>query len=462
MLNLRWKPEIIYWLIAFCIGIFYVFFLINAQTPDQRAHFFRVYQLSTGQLLGLKVGNISGGYIPKYIYEQRIGPNLHIKFSKKDTTIAITKHISAMNKTQLKYFPNSVLYSPVAYVPQIFGMLLGRLLHLNTYGLLVISRLFGLLCCISIVYYAIKIIPIFKWGMTALALIPLVINQMSSVSADAMMLTTAILFFSLILKYSFKECKIRRKDMLFLSLIYMILCLTKQGYFGLILLYFLLPLNKFVSKKSYFFCFIFIFLMGIIPMFCWSLLVKTIYVPFTIKGIYPNVYQQMLFIFSHPLIYIEALFKCILQIRFNNFFATMFVPTTIYMAALTVPQMYLYVICSIMYFYFICLCSVFSRDKYIFTLRQRILLLLIVCLGYVMTATIAYVGFSSVGSVNIQGYQLRYMLPFIIVLPFAFCGILHQKKSVLIEVVRLENVGVFVMIMISALVIHGQIPYVSM
>ncbi|HXN34821.1 MAG TPA: hypothetical protein VN877_01535, partial [Opitutaceae bacterium] len=58
------RPEVVFLLLACSFGVAVLFANAPFQAPDENDHYFRVFQLSEGTLLGEKRGSDSGGVLP--------------------------------------------------------------------------------------------------------------------------------------------------------------------------------------------------------------------------------------------------------------------------------------------------------------------------------------------------------------------------------------------------------------
>lgn len=134
--------------------------------------------------------------------------------------------LSPDNKSFVE-FPNTALYTPLPYLPQAFGIALGRIFNFSPLILVYIGRIFNLFAWIFLVYLAIKTTPISKWLIFLLALTPMSLFQASSLSADAFTNGVAFLLIALFLLYSFDKAKtIKRVDILIIFLLSLLLSLV--------------------------------------------------------------------------------------------------------------------------------------------------------------------------------------------------------------------------------------------
>lgn len=174
-----------------------------------------------------------------------------------------------------------ITYSPVPYIIPAFTITLGKLLNLSPLILIYIGRLANLLVWVFLTYLAIRIIPVHKWVLFMIALIPITLFEAASLSADSLILGLSFIIVAIFFKYAFDDNKekINIKDIYILFILILLLSLSKQIYFLLLLLIFLIPSWKFGGRKKMFLAAGFLFLSVIIISGGWNLLVKDLYVP---------------------------------------------------------------------------------------------------------------------------------------------------------------------------------------
>lgn len=141
----------------------------------------------------------------------------------------------------------------IFYYPQALGLLIGRLLNLNVFGCVLLGKLFNLLCFVLLAYKAICITPILKNSMIVIALFPMTLYQAASYSPDALLNGLCFLFIALCFYYAYGTKKeLGYKDVLLLGVVLALIFLCKYVYVFLGLLVFIIPMNKFGDKKTYF------------------------------------------------------------------------------------------------------------------------------------------------------------------------------------------------------------------
>ncbi|MBO6158399.1 MAG: DUF2142 domain-containing protein [Firmicutes bacterium] len=107
----------------------------------------------------------------------------------------------------------------IAYLPQVIGVSLARLLGFGNVLLLTMGRFFGLLFYSLMVYLAIKITPYFKQLFMMIALMPICLELGASFSYDCTILGLSFLFIAMALRLIYGEVKATWRDFAALSIV---------------------------------------------------------------------------------------------------------------------------------------------------------------------------------------------------------------------------------------------------
>jgi uncharacterized membrane protein len=220
------------------------------QVPDEPAHFYRAYAVSQG-------GFLAGG--GDDLLSQRLPSSLHrlVEITVDDVPRHPEHKIQPgtwrralelrlkPEETEVFGFTKSLNYTVVPYLPQAFGIAVGRLLGVPPLGLLYLARTANLIGAIALIYLAICQLPGFRWLAALLALMPMAMFLRSSVSADAVVLAIAFLLTATIAKIAFRNDPPRGfSDSALLIVLSAALCLTKPVYLPLVFASFAIPISR--------------------------------------------------------------------------------------------------------------------------------------------------------------------------------------------------------------------------
>lgn len=238
-------PERAFLGIAIIFGLVYVMLIPPFQATDEPQHFFRAYQLSQGVMYSVPLphGGI-GGFIPRSFKYAANDLLYHPLSGISDRRFAKYFALKA-GVTDETHFENTALYSPVAYLPYAAALTVFKAFNVGLLPMLYALRLVGLATGIYVLFLAIKITPVGKWGFFAVGVLPMTLYQMSTISADMLTITASLLLTALLLNVLVHPKQDLHTQMRGLAALSLIVFLTKPTY-GVIVLA-LVSLRKKVS-----------------------------------------------------------------------------------------------------------------------------------------------------------------------------------------------------------------------
>lgn len=234
------KPEKAFLIIVPLFCILLTLAMPVSKGHDETIHGLRIYEYAEGKF-------ISNG-VKAYLEEGVINA-----IDNKPTyeSIINNEKTYSTNTSKIEWGYRIAAYSPLTYMPQIIGIIIGRAFTTNSMVHFYIARIANIITCVAMLYYAIKIIPYGKNMLFLLCVAPIVIEGFSTLSADGMLVATSFLFIAYILKLrEEKNKKITKKDIAILTILSIIIGLTKTIYIILLPLLFLLPKEKFKTRKT--------------------------------------------------------------------------------------------------------------------------------------------------------------------------------------------------------------------
>lgn len=177
---------------------------------DEEAHFTRAYSITTGHLA---LHNTTQVAVPKS-FRQTIGcfqtktnqPGTMYRYNYAN--YGINKRLSytcAMNlplkqNDTEKVHTSAYVYSPIAYIPQTIAILAGRLLRAPIIIMAYMVRFSVLIEYIVMIALAIKLLPIRRWALTGIALLPTPIMFINNPSGDFILFGAAALMSAIIVR----------------------------------------------------------------------------------------------------------------------------------------------------------------------------------------------------------------------------------------------------------------------
>lgn len=276
------RPEFIFLVFGLVFGVLFLVLTPMFEVPDEQAHFHRAVEVANGVFYNKEVPTLSA-------YDELLHQNLIIK--------AKIEHLT-------KTFHSVSGYSPVMYLTSALGVKFGALFK-NPRLMFYLARLFNLFSWLALLYFAIKITPVFKWHFVLFALLPMSIYEGMSVSADSFVNGYLFLFFAYMFKLIFdKKEKLSRYEIIIYFLMTIISCLLKGC---LIYPAFLFVFVK--DKRKWIVSFIVILLSVVIG----GLWATNNHIALGPEG---NPEFQKAFILSHPFLYCKLFCKTLLGSSF--------------------------------------------------------------------------------------------------------------------------------------------------
>lgn len=416
-------PENAFAFIAVIYGILFLVITPPFQVADEYNHFYRAFQISEAHIIAERQQNQVGGLLPKslVITANKVSQNLIFHPENKQNTKNIFSVLSlpldSYNRVFL-HFPNTSLYSPIPYLPQAFGIALGKIMDFSPLLMMYLGRIFNLLVWVWLGFISIKTTPVYKWLIFLLLLTPMSLFQASSLSADPVTNGISLLLVTICLRCAFEKSKrVPKVAFYIIVLLGMLLAISKQAYIPLIFLYLLIPIKKIRNKKSYFINFIALVLSTIFANAIWSFFIKGLIIPLRPDVSNVSAGAQLMFLLGNPL-NLFVVIQNSLSIHgieyINQFIGVLGWLDT------PLPPMYIW-------FHLIILLLVSllnNQEKVTISLKQKLIIFMSLSLSFIIIMALVYLSWTPVGKNVIEGVQGRYFIP---IAPLFFFLFYNQK-----------------------------------
>ena len=414
-------PRLTIWFCAFCLifGIPLVFLYPPFLASDEIAHFYRAYQVSEFRLFSDANGQEGGGILPSsltatvdVVKENMLDiPGFTLESLKDIPRIPLAPHDRTWTA-----FTGSALYSPLPYLPQALGILIGRVFNSTPLTLHYFARICSLLTWALMGMLALKTIPIYKNVLFILMLSPLVFSKAVVVTADVVTVGACALLVCQALKIACGEQNVTRGDVTLLFIYAALVGFCKIVYAPLAALCFLIPIKRLGSRKRFWLicggAIIIAFAANFLWMFCLAgnLPIRTN------TSAQPGV--QVGYILSHPLSFVKVVWRYTYEYLWPNFqsiFGSLIVWREVWLPAWVIALLWAAVLFA----------AIMDKPAYDLRLWKKAGVLAVVLCEYVLIIASLYVSFSTPMATRVQGMQARYMFP--LMLPFLL--IFKRKKA---------------------------------
>jgi len=410
------KPEYIFVVLAFIFGLQIVYVNPPFHSNDEDRHFYYAYHFSYGKIQQDYNGDSTmiGTYYPKSLLN--ISKSFQgIPYAERKISKAKIKEISItpLNEQDTSFYTNFDRYpSFLGYIPHIIGIWVGEIVNDNPLHIGWWARIGGLIFYIVIMFYVIRILPIFKAFFLLFGLTPMVLYQMASVTYDFGIVVSAFSIVAFCLYFTFEEkAFVDWKMILLFTLIGLYQNYAKGGYYFLSVLLFMIPHRKFKLNFNPLFVTIPVVLISILHFkygsLFWRLFItydKPITIPGFQKDFLFNSDINLARGLSDPIQLLENIWHNLLHFR-REWLAGLIGK---FGYSYTEMPMNFYILHGVILF---TVAFLEARDKFVMSLKSK----LVVAATLITTAGFVIIGFYFVGPLGnnlIFGFQGRYLIPF--------------------------------------------------
>ena len=409
--NLNLRKEKIFLILASIYCVMGLFIIPPFAINDENFHFYKSYAIANKQIE-------NPAYIPKSVVEftETIGfseyINEHGKIDMSNMKEASKIKLSKQDTEKVDSLVVAI-YNPIAYIPQVIGILVGSFFNLPILYLFYLGRIVIFIIWLTIMYIAIKNAPDkIKDIFLIVGLFPSSVQESFPYSTDVLINSLSFLYLSYLFNlYLDKYEKFNWKYGLVFFLGVFMPTTAKITYFLFILLIFIIPFSKFENRKIFFLTTSFIFLTTLFTSIVWS-------------KVSPSYIHDT----SGNLIYLKS--------NLIDFFRIFLLTTREYIVSYAENSVGILgwhdtkLPFIITYGYMVLLgLHIFSKNIIERKDYKFWIIILFVLIGtYGGISTALYIAWTPIGSKYIQGIQGRYFLPLIPIL-----AILLSQKRILLQ-----------------------------
>jgi len=255
----RTRLEYVFLVIALGWGVAQVFIVPPLQVPDEGDHWFRAWALTDGQLTADQEGMVTlpGSFARlSGLYTRLVGGvggmlSLPVSLEGQEGFSGYPDLFNSPGPPGTIRVPSRVAtYGPVGYLPQAAGVGLGRLVDASPLACFYLARLANLFAALVLLFFAVRLAPFGKQLFILLALLPMTMFELASVSCDALTLAGAMFYTALVL-WASKRATLRRVDVALVLAASALLLNVKPGYWALVLLVLLIRPSQLGGRARY-------------------------------------------------------------------------------------------------------------------------------------------------------------------------------------------------------------------
>ena len=248
MNRIRIQPHTAFLIFALFFGLIFIFLLPVGAGNDEETHFARIYEISLNHplpnsYLG-RAGLPQSFYAVSYRQQKFLAPLTWEQF-QNSLQYTVRDPQTVAYRTRATYSPLNYIFQ--AALVRIFGWYLSLPIPILYYLL----RLTYLLLYVLLTALAVRILPIGKWLLVALALAPITLLQAATVSSDPITNGVSFLFIAWALHLLICQPPFNRKITLLTFGLLLLLFSVKVNSIPLLLLLLLLSPRQFPSHKAF-------------------------------------------------------------------------------------------------------------------------------------------------------------------------------------------------------------------
>lgn len=417
------KLEIMFLILVICFGFFFTIMTPVFYSWDEEEHFVKAYNLASFNLVmreGESISypsNIEGFLNKKYVIDH---PNYRSFEEYEDVTGELLKLDYADN--QVAYYPSTAItYTPAPYLFSAFGVLLGKILcQIFGFPFLIsfyLGRFFNVLIYAILGSLAIKLIPTGKRLLFMCALLPTIVFQAASFSADVVINGFSFLVFAIIIKWLFDKKRLTKFDLAIICTCFILITASKVAYAPIFLLILIFKNENFADKKRERIIKLSVLLLGVLTAMAVFIYGNRMGIAqWVIPGV--NVKEQLLSVIHNPINFIWVIIKTFLLNK-----DTLLAGSTISLAYAGYLEKNMLIIMIIA----LGLIAFMDAEQNSVGLKMRDRgIILFMCLATIGLSMLAmYLTFTPVNYDQILGFQGRYLIPLIFPLLF----LLQRRKT---------------------------------
>lgn len=406
------KLEKMFITFAIPIGMMYAIYMLPTYVPDEQTHLYRAYQISIGNFIEIRQDETANVNIPQNILNSII--------FKVNNYTDLFNNIQGNNDYSIVGEKENVAqsYFPTLYMFSSLGLFIGKMLLLNPIVTMYLAKVLNFIAYLVLGYFAIRKIPFGKMVVLAYLMLPMVLQQAISMSADSLTNSVAIFFIAYTLYIIKKDSAMTQKEEILYYILVAFIALAKIAYMPLALLSWLLIGNKNYEKRQKLRVIIISTLLAVMLSISWYGFSMVNY-PDTRTYIEENGVngtEQIKYVISHPIEYAKVILNTI-QVEGENYIY-MFVGKNL--GWLNINTSMLTIIGFIVLVLFAPFLSK-KQEQTILDNKQRLWMVTIFAGIFLLVLTGLYIGWTAVGGEIVIGVQGRYFIPIVILLLLCMC-----------------------------------------
>jgi uncharacterized membrane protein len=241
------------------LALAFAFGVPPLQVPDEHGHFVRAFLISRGKFVDRGIPELPVPIV-SFVMRYPEAAEVFRKFTPQEIIRDLAGRAVTEQGTTALTTPDehhrylvwavigSATYCPLVYLPASFGIWTARALQLSPLVMMYTARIFNVLTFVGALAISFRLAPSYVALMTAVALIPMTLQQAAGISGDLVTIAISFVGFSLLL-YA-REHFVSRRILILVSVVFVMWSLCKFSLWSLPLL-FLIPSYAFKTRRAW-------------------------------------------------------------------------------------------------------------------------------------------------------------------------------------------------------------------
>ncbi len=384
--------------VLFAAGLVMLIIEAPGSNPDEKYHYYSSFVLADKLLGQFEYNGIDPEYaFDFYLKDGYVGFNANTSYIK--TIEGLGKKTAGNNGERIYDVFKEPYVNPFSHIAPAIGIAVGRILKLNFVTIYELGRICNMIMYVMLAYIAIKLIPDNKELMLLMAMTPMMMQQCTGLSYDAVVNGLSLIFAACILKASYEEQQVGWKNMAICVGILGILAVVKVIYVCLGLMIFIIT-GKNIKKA--------------IPILAAPAILLLLIKGKEIAavGTQTGGLYTIGTIIREPIRFLRLI---LFTLENNGWLYLKEVVGNMFTGGFTSVSEWL----TLAYIFIICLCILSNRETIVKSKRNRIIIYLTVIAGFMAVLLAFTVAYTPYGSLVVMAVQGRYFIPFVV--PALYC-----------------------------------------
>jgi len=303
--------------------------------PHQSQRFFHVASFAYKVVYGVEGKLPVGLYALKYFPYQPVCKRKWVKkhgnahclprsIKKEERKLSFWKrlHMPLLPEQTINFkdHRNAAVFPILAYLPHVVAAIIGIWAHAPPVLILYGGIILNAILVTGIGYYTLRILPVLRWPLFCLLLLPIGMMFRLYVMPDALAIELSYMLFASVIALAFAKRALKASSWLYLIVMAFLAGVMKIGYGLYSLLFFIIPAHYFGGAIRRIVCVVLPICAVLAFSLAWGVYHKDKYLPespYVLQGgtVLSDVISQARYVLTHPVVYTKRVYSAIMYKR---------------------------------------------------------------------------------------------------------------------------------------------------